>query len=137
MADLLAIRTRLVNEAGRADLVVDLENDDYTDKGANQAINDGIEWLNSLRADLENILSTESFANLLLDTDTNYWSDDFPHLLVNAARRMLEVRQRNTSGVKDWDTVIMGDFHRIYANAVKVSIDNDIAADKQQRVMGG
>ena len=137
MADLLAIRTRLVNESGRFELAVDPESGDYDDAGANQVINDAIEWLNSLRSDLAVVLPTKSFAPLEADTDTNYWSDEFPHILVNGARRMLEVRHRNAAGVKDWDVVILDDFRRIYANAVAVQLDADIAADPAKRVMGG
>lgn len=137
MADLLEIRTRLVNEAGRFDLVTDAEGGDYSDAGGDDTINDAIAWLNEQRNDLSKILSTKSFALLSLDTDTNYWSDSHPHLLVNAARRMLEVRHRNTSGVNDWDTIILAEIHLIHANAVREDIDADIVADAEKRVMQG
>lgn len=137
MADLEAIRIRLENEAGRPDLVVDAENGDYDDAGANEVINDAIEWLNSLRSDLETVLSTESFALLVNDTDENYWSSEKPHVLVNAARRMLEVRHRNTSGVNDWNNVVVPEVHQIYANAVQAEINADVTADAEARVMEG
>jgi len=137
MADLLAIRKRLIQEAGRWELAVDPENGDWTDAGANQVIDDATEWLNSLRSDLQIVLSAESFVLLVADTDTNYWSDEKPHLLVNAARRMLEVRHRNTAGKNDWDAAIIDEVHQIYANAIKVDIDADIAVDAQKRVMQG
>lgn len=137
MADLLAIRTRLVNEAGRFDLVVDAENDDFDDNGANQVINDAIGWLNTLRADIENVLTTESFALLVVDTDENFWSADHPHVLVNAARRMLETRQRNTAGVNDWNNVVLPEVDQIYANAVQAEINEDVATDPEARVMKG
>lgn len=142
MADLQAIRIRLVNEAGQFDLVVDAENADYTDGGsggsANQAINDAIGWLNTLRSDIETVLPTESFALLASDTDENFWSDDDrASLLVNAARRMLEVRQRNTAGVNDWNAVIVPEVSQIHANAVQAAINADVAVDAQERVMGG
>ena len=137
MADLLAIRTRLVNEAGRFDLVVDAENADFDDNGANEVINDAIAWLNTLRADIETVLSTESFALLVNDTDENFWSDDHSHVLVSAARRMLEVRHRNTSGVNDWNNVIVPEVHQIYANAVQADINEDVTADAEARVMEG
>lgn len=137
MADLLAIRTRLVNESGRFDLVTDAEGADYTDAGANQLINDAIEWLNEIRFDLQTVLSTESFVLLATDTDENYWSTEKPHILVNAARRMLEVRQRNTTGVGDWDRIIHDDIHRIYANETKAAIDTLITADEANREMQG
>lgn len=141
MADLLAIRTRLVNEAGRFDLVVDAENDDYTDGGsggsADQVINDAIAWLNTLRKDIETVLSTESFALLVVDTDENFWSAEHPHVLVNAARRMLETRQRNTAGVNDWNNVVVPEVNQIYANAVQGDINEDVTADAEARVMKG
>jgi len=131
------MRIRLVNEAGRFDLVVDAENDDYTDAGGNQAINDGIKYLNEIRADLMIVLPNESFKLLVLDTDTNYWCDKKPHLLVNAARYILEVRHRNSEGVDDFDDVIFREIHQIHANDLSKSIANDIAADAEQRVMQG
>lgn len=142
MADLQAIRIRLVNEAGQFDLVVDAENADYTDGGsggsANQVINDAIGWLNTLRSDIETVLPTESFALLASDTDENFWSDDDrASLLVNAARRMLEVRQRNTAGVNDWNAVIVPEVSQIHANAVQAAINADVAVDAQERVMEG
>lgn len=137
MADLLAIRTRLVNESGRFGLAVDPENDDYADAGGTQVINDAIEWLNSIRSDLMKVLSSETFALLTSETAKNYWSEEKPHLLVNAARRMLEVRHRNTAGVNDWDRVILGEVHQIHANAVRASIDAEIDADPEKRVMQG
>ena len=142
MADLEAIRIRLVNEAGRFDLVVDAENDDYTDGGsggsANQVINDAIGWLNTLRADIETVLSSQSFALLVLDTDENFWSDDdHAHVLISAARRILEVRQRNTAGVNDWNNVVLPEVHQIYANAVVADINSDVTSDSEQRVMEG
>ena len=137
MADLLAIRTRLVDESGRFELAVDPENDDYADAGGTQVINDAIEWLNSIRSDLMKVLSSETFVLLTSETSKNYWSEEKPHLLVNAARRMLEVRHRNTAGVNDWDRVILGEVHQIHANAVRVALDADIAADPEKRVMQG
>lgn len=142
MADLQAIRIRLVNEAGQFDLVVDAENADYRDGGsggsANQVINDAIGWLNTLRSDIETVLSTESFALLASDTDENFWSDDDrASLLVSAARRMLEVRQRNTAGVNDWNAVIVPEVSQIHANAVQAAINADVAVDAQERVMEG
>ena len=138
MADLAAIRKRLVDEAGRFDLVVDAENDDYTDQGANQVINDAIAWLNEIRSDLEVVLDTESFELLVADTDTNYWSDTKPHLLVNASRRALEARHRNHTGRKEWDDTIIPEVHQIHANRIKESIDADILEDPlTQGVMQG
>jgi hypothetical protein len=40
------------------------------------------------------------------DTDENYWSVAHPMLLICAAMRSVEVTQRNTQGVNDWDLAI-------------------------------
>ena len=40
------------------------------------------------------------------DTDENYWSSQHPMLLYMAAMRYAEVANRNTQGVKDWETAI-------------------------------
>ncbi len=43
---------------------------------------------------------------LVQDTDENFWSVAHPMLLINAAMRMVEVTNRNTQGVNDWDLAI-------------------------------
>jgi len=40
------------------------------------------------------------------DTDNNYWATMHPGLLLMAARRDLEIHNRNSEGVKDWDNFI-------------------------------
>lgn len=40
------------------------------------------------------------------ETDKNYWSEVHPGLLIMAAQRMMEVFNRNTQGVNDWDNAI-------------------------------
>jgi len=40
------------------------------------------------------------------DSDTNYWTEVHPHILVMAGCRALELMYRNTQGVKDWETSI-------------------------------
>jgi hypothetical protein len=45
-------------------------------------------------------------AQLVNDTDENYWSVAHPMLLIMAAQRMMEVTNRNTQGVNDWDGAI-------------------------------
>jgi len=40
------------------------------------------------------------------DTDENYWSSVHPLLLIMAAMRQIEVVNRNTQGVNDWDNAI-------------------------------
>lgn len=137
MADLLEIRTRLVDEEGAYDLVVDAEGGDYDDAGANDVINDAIIWLNAQRNDLKKLLPTASFALLAADTDENYWATNHPHMLVNAARRMREVRQRNTQGVADWDNAILGELHLLHANEALEDMDAQIAADPAKGFIGG
>jgi len=43
---------------------------------------------------------------LVNETDENYWSVSNPGLLIMAAQRMMEVFNRNTQGVNDWDNAI-------------------------------
>jgi hypothetical protein len=40
------------------------------------------------------------------DTDSNYWTDVHPLLLVASAMRQIEIINRNTQGVNDWDRAI-------------------------------
>ena len=46
---------------------------------------------------------------LVADTDTNFWSGAHPMLLIMAAMRQLEIVNRNTQGVKDWEASISTD----------------------------
>ena len=43
---------------------------------------------------------------LVEDTDSNYWTDVHPLLLVASAMRQIEIINRNTQGVNDWDRAI-------------------------------
>lgn len=43
---------------------------------------------------------------LTCDTSENYWTRQWPNLLVYATYRELEVVYRNTQGVRDWDAAI-------------------------------
>ena len=45
-------------------------------------------------------------AQLVNDTDTNFWSTEHPFVLVLAALRSMEIAQRNREGVADWETAI-------------------------------
>lgn len=45
-------------------------------------------------------------AELVNDLDVNYWSVAHPMLLYMAAMRQIEVANRNTQGVKDWEASI-------------------------------
>ena len=48
-------------------------------------------------------------AELINDIDENYWSAAHPMLLYMAAMRQVEVVNRNTQGVKDWENSIGAD----------------------------
>ena len=48
-------------------------------------------------------------AELVNDTDENFWSVAHPMLLYMAAMRQVEVVNRNTQGVKDWESSIGND----------------------------
>ena len=45
-------------------------------------------------------------AELVNDTDENYWSAVHPLLLISAAMRQIEVINRNTQGLNDWSNAI-------------------------------
>jgi hypothetical protein len=57
---------------------------------------------------------------LVADTDENYWSVTHSFLLIMAAMRQLEVINRNTQGVNDWEAVIQRDM---------ISIDFDLVEE--------
>jgi len=46
-------------------------------------------------------------ANMVNNTDVNYWSETHPHLLLYAALYQLEVSYRNTEGANDWMNALM------------------------------
>ena len=52
-------------------------------------------------------------SELINDTDENYWTAVHPMLLYMAAMRMVEVTNRNTQGVKDWEASIEADLKTI------------------------
>jgi hypothetical protein len=52
-------------------------------------------------------------AELINDTDENYWSAAHPMLLYMATMRQIEVNNRNTQGVKDWEASITGDMRTL------------------------
>lgn len=57
---------------------------------------------------------------LINDDDTNFWANQHPNLLIDAALRQLESSYRNTQGVKDWENVI---------HIKLVNIDKDSVAE--------
>ena len=56
---------------------------------------------------------------LVNDTDTNYWSEVHPLLLIMSAMRYIEVVNRNTQGVNDWTNAIMVDMKQIGSDLVE------------------
>jgi len=58
-------------------------------------------------------------SKLVEDTDENYWSVVHPLLLYMAAMRYVEVINRNTQGVNDWDRAIAKDVRSIGMDLVE------------------
>lgn len=50
---------------------------------------------------------------LVNETDTNYWSDAQPMLLIMSAMRQLETMNRNPTGVKDWNDSIITEMRQL------------------------
>lgn len=80
--NLIEIRELFRNTSGRYDLV----NDDFSDNGADLFINDAIKWLDSKidKSDLHRETDLWSSPALVNDTDTNFWSENYPLILVQA-----------------------------------------------------
>ena len=58
-------------------------------------------------------------SKLVNDTDENYWSVNHPLLLYMAAMRYVEVTNRNTQGVNDWESSIIKDASKIGMDLVE------------------
>ena len=56
---------------------------------------------------------------LVNDTDTNYWSSAHPMLLYMASMRQIEITNRNSQGVKDWEASIATDTQSIGMDLVE------------------
>lgn len=56
---------------------------------------------------------------LVEDTDKNYWSEVHPMLLIMAAMRQVEIVNRNTQGVKDWEASIGTEIRQIGMDLVE------------------
>ena len=50
---------------------------------------------------------------LVNDTDSNFWTENEPILLVQSACRMLEVSMRNRQGVTDYELAMGGDLEEM------------------------
>jgi hypothetical protein len=55
------------------------------------------------------------FGQILLtsDLDSNFWSFNYPHLLIMAALRSIETFNRNTEGVNDWSKSIISETNEL------------------------
>jgi hypothetical protein len=58
-------------------------------------------------------------AELINDTDQNYWSAVHPMLLYMAAMRQVEINNRNTQGVNDWSSAIATDMKQLGMDLVE------------------
>ena len=61
-------------------------------------------------------------AELVNDTDENYWSIAHPMLLYMAAMRQIEITNRNTQGVRDWEASIGADVKTLGFDLVEENI---------------
>lgn len=59
------------------------------------------------------------------DTDINYWTENYPDILISAALYKLEEFYRNTEGMKDWLLAIERDM---------TGIDHNLAAQESAKV---
>ena len=64
---------------------------------------------------------------LVEDEDENHWSVAHPLLLIMATQRMMEVTNRNTQGVNDWDSAI-----RDYAVGLGMDLVEELIAEVDQ-----
>jgi len=55
------------------------------------------------------------FGQILLtsDLDSNFWSFNYPHLLIMAALRSIETFNRNSEGVRDWSASILTETEKL------------------------
>jgi hypothetical protein len=58
-------------------------------------------------------------AELINDTDENYWSVTHPLLLISATMRATEIPNRNTQGMNDWTGVISTDMRQLGMDLVE------------------
>jgi len=66
-------------------------------------------------------------AQLVNDVDENHWSVAHPMLLIMATQRIMEVTNRNTQGVNDWDNAI-----REYNNGLGMDLVEELIAEISQ-----
>ena len=56
------------------------------------------------------------------DTDVSFWSVVHPEVLIMSSLRMVEVFNRNTEGVRDWDGAIATEMRTIDSDYVDEEI---------------
>lgn len=71
---------------------------------------------------LVNALGIFYSKTLTLETDENYWSVVHPSLLIQAALREIEIFNRNSTGVKDWESAITSTLDGINKDLVEEQI---------------
>jgi len=122
---LLEIRVWVMEVTGRTDLAstttVAYDTDEGIDKYISQATRDLDREFNPhnplLAAETDYFKSVELTAN----TDTNYWSTNFPNALVLATARTLERTYRNRQGGDDYTDAI---------NEILVGVGEDYAVSE-------
>lgn len=63
--------------------------------------------------------------SMVKDTDNSYWSLNHPEILLQAAMRQIEVFQRNTEGVRDWDASITTSLMELDFDLVEEEFDGN------------
>jgi len=83
------------------------------------------------------VVSTYFSTDLKKDDDESYWSIKYPHLLVIAARYMMEVSHRNTSGQQDFLRYIEREVSQIDDNVVEEMISNRDQLTDEREIFEG
>lgn len=53
------------------------------------------------------------------DNDENYWTVEYPHLLIMATLRSIEVFNRNTEGINDWTKALMTEMKELQFDVIE------------------
>lgn len=107
---LLEIRQWVMEVTGRTDLATTTTSPYDTDAGIDKYIETAVEDLDREFNPYNPLLTGEEdyfvSAELTENTDTNYWSLNFPYALVIATARALERSYRNTQGAADYTNAL-------------------------------
>lgn len=108
-----AIEDLLIDEIGAGgDNVPSFDLDDVIQGQAENAT--GIIWMPPADTTYTISVLVKGFSNeLISDEDVNFWSSQYPHVLVIAAMRAIEALHRNSQGVADHDRVIASELRGI------------------------